>query len=285
MANPTQYYRPRTLDEAVVLAGQPGTLAIAGGALAFGQMSVPYETFVDLQDVAELKTVGIAEAGLHIGAACTLGSLLGRDEIPAALKTALTRSISPHILNNTSVGEAILWRKDDILIEWFTTLVAMGAATEAIIPQRSAALREYRKVIIADERIEAELITALVLPLESTTRVGLAQVARTPAAPSIVCAAACVTFDGDGRVTRAMGATGDVANAQMTEYFESSSVTSYVLGSLTGWPLNRETIGAVIEEQFGSGTYSGGELDESYRSAMAAVCLERALEACRPAEE
>lgn len=285
MANPTQYYRPRTLDEAVVLAGQPGTLAIAGGALAFGQMSVPYETFVDLQDVAELKTVGTAEAGLHIGSACTLGSLLDCDEIPAALKTALTRSISPHVLNNTSVGEAILWRKDDILIEWFTTLVAMGAATETIIPQRSAALREYRKVIIADERIEAELITALALPLESTTRVGLAQVARTPAAPSIVCAAACVTFDGDGRVTRAMGATGDVANAQMTEYFESSSVTSYVLGSLTGWPLNRETIGAVIEEQFGSGTYSGGELDESYRSAMAAVCLMRALEACRPAED
>jgi len=285
MANPTQYYRPRTLDEAVMLAAQPGVLAIAGGALAFGQMSLPFETFVDLQDVAELKTVGTTEAGLQIGAACMLGELLERDEIPAALKTALTRSISPHVLNNTSVGEAVLQRGNDALLEWCTVLVAMGAAAETIIPERSVAHREWRKLISADVRMDTELITALVLPIEATTRVGLAQVARTPADQPIVCAAACVTCDGEGRVTSAMGATGtNSAEVESTE-FKPPFVNNWVLGSLSGWPLNHETVRAVIEEQFGSGTYSGGALDKSYRSAMAAVCLMRALEACRPAGE
>lgn len=281
MANPTQYYRPRTLDEAAALAAEPGALAMAGGALTFGQSGFSCAALVDLQDVAELKTVETTAAGLQIGAACTLASLLERDDIPAALKTALTRTISPNVLNNASVGEAILRRNDDTLIEWLTTLVAAGAGVEVIIPQRTASRREWRLLAVADEHLNTELITTLILPIGVNTRLGLAQVARTPAAPAIVCAAARVDFDSEGRITQALGATGDMADAWKDEMSEARAVNTIVLGSLTGWPLNHETIMAVLEENFGSWRHSEStDLNDSYREAMTPICVQRALEAC-----
>lgn len=281
MAQPTHYYRPRTLNEAVMLAAQPNTLAIAGGALMFGQQAIPYETFVDLQDVAELKAVEVTETGLRIGAACMLGSLLEHDTVPAALKNALTRSISPHVLNHTSVGEAFLRREDPALREWLAVLVAMGAAAETIIPERPVTLREWRTITTVDSRILGELIAALFLPMGPTTRVGLAQVSRTPADQAMLCAAVCVSFNGDGRVARATAALHYGEAREETEFGTIPPVQPQVLGTLIGWPLNAGTIHAIIEERTPHASqHHDAVSSHAYQAAVAAVCMGRALEQC-----
>ena len=69
-----------------------------------------------------------------------------------------------------------------------------------------------------------------------------------------------------------MAALGGVSN---------EPVNGYVLGSLSGWPLNHETAlaaaEAVAEHLTPPDDYLGSA---EYRQAMAAVCLARALESC-----
>ncbi|HYO87037.1 MAG TPA: FAD binding domain-containing protein [Candidatus Limnocylindrales bacterium] len=273
MTNPTQYYRPRSLNEALALAAQPGTLAMAGGALTFGHQVLPYASVVDLQDIADLKTVAVDETGLRIGAVLTLSALLDQPELPAALKSALTRTLSPNVLNGASVGESLRGRAHVLLQEWLAALVALGAAAETINPQHVAAHRERHMLITADQRLEEELITALLLPpMGPRTKLGTAHVARTPADAAIVCAAACVKFDEAGKVSSAMAALTGVSAAP---------VEGFALGALSGWPLNHETAQAAAEQIIWRIDPPDDYLGSAdYRRSMAAVCLTRALEAC-----
>lgn len=273
MTTPTQYDRPRSLNEALALSAQPGTLALAGGALAFGQMSLPYDHIVDLQDVSELKVFEASDAGLRIGAALPLSALLERDELPVALKEALTRALSPNVLNGASVGESLLLRAHPLLREWFAALIALGAAAETAGAANGPGQRGRRLLLTADPRLEHEVITALLLPpFGARVRLGAAHVARTPADAPIVNAAACVHFNDEGRVSSAMAALGGVS---------AEPVSGYVLGSLSGWPLNTETAQAAAEEVAEHLTPPGDFLGSvEYRRAMAAICLARALEAC-----
>ncbi|MBL8148190.1 MAG: FAD binding domain-containing protein [Anaerolineae bacterium] len=277
MTTPTQYDRPRSLSEALALAGQPGTLAIAGGALTFGQMNLPYEHIVDLQDIPELKMVEASEAGMRIGAALPLSALLERDELPAALKASLTRAISPNVLNGASIGESLLLRTYPALREWFAALIALGAAAETADPRHGPGHRERHLLLTAGPKLEQEVITALLLPaFEPRVALGAAHVARTPADAPIVNAAACVHFDEQGRVKSAMAALGGVSAAP---------VDGFVLGSLSGWPLNRETAQAAAEQIAAHLAPPDDYLGSSeYRQAMAAVCLMRALEACQASQ-
>ena len=179
---------------------EPGARALAGGALAFGQMSIPYEHIVDLQDVAELKSVEAGDTGLRIGAAVSLSALLEREDVPAALKASLSRCISPNILNGASVGESLVLRNHPLLREWFAALIALGAAAETIDPQRGPGHRERHLLLTANPRLEHEVIAALLLPpFGPHIGLGAANVARTPADAPIVNAAACVHFDEAGK--------------------------------------------------------------------------------------
>ncbi len=273
MTNPTQYYRPRSLNEALALAAQPGALAMAGGALTFGHAVLPFASVVDLQDVSELKTFTQTDAGLRIGAALPLSALLDRDELPAALKASLTRVLSENLLNGTSVGESLRQRANPLLREWLAGLVALGAAAEITDPHRGPAHTERQLLMLADQRLETDVITALLLPpMTARMALGSAHVARTPADAAIVCAATCVRFDEAGKVSSGMAALGGVSAAP---------VDSFVLGSLSGWHLNTETAQAAAEEIAAHLTPPEDYLGSSeYRQAMAAVCVQRALEAC-----
>jgi len=273
MTAPTQYYRPRSLTEALALAAQPGTLAMAGGALTFGHLLLPYETVVDLQDVPELNTVTADDAGLRIGAALPLSAVLDQPGLPDALKESLTRVLSPNVLNGASVGESLRSRTNLLLREWLAALVALGAAVETVDPNGGSLHRERRLLLTADQRIEHEVITALLLPPPGPRMaLGASQVARAPADAPIVNAAACVRFDEAGKVASAMAALGGVSPAP---------VDGFVLGSLSGWPLNHETAQAAAEQIAAHLTPPDDYLGSAdYRKAMAAVCLTRALEAC-----
>jgi CO/xanthine dehydrogenase FAD-binding subunit len=179
------------------------------------------------------------------------------------------------VLNGASVGEGLLFRVHPLLREWWTALVALGAAAEVVDPQRGLAHRDRRLLLTADPRLQHDLITALLLlPFGAQSALGVAHVARTPADAPIVNVAVCVHFDEAGKVRSAMAALGGVAE---------SPVTGHVLGSLSGWPLNAETAQAAAEEVAAHLSPPDDYLGSGeYRQAMAAVCLARALEGCTP---
>ena len=78
-------------------------------------------------------------------------------------------------------------------------------------------------------------------------------------------------------VSSAMAALGGVSAAPLD---------GFVLGSLSGWPLNHETAQAAAEQIAAHLSPPDDYLGSSeYRQAIAAVCLMRALEACNPGQE
>src|SRR5262245_47531241 len=127
MTNPTSYHRPRTLAEAIELAAH-ADIALAGGALTFGRLDLPYSHVVDLQDVAELKQIERRDDSMVIGAAVMLQEVVDSPEIPAALKRSLTRAIPLNIRNGASVGESLMAQNPPR--EWLAALAALNAQVE-----------------------------------------------------------------------------------------------------------------------------------------------------------
>src|SRR5690606_6043458 len=107
-SKPTNYYRPATRDEALALVGEPDAIAVAGGALLFSRLELPYTTVIDLQDVPELNEIAADEHGVTIGAAVRLQDVVESDDVPAFLKRSLTRALPLNIRNGASVGESLM---------------------------------------------------------------------------------------------------------------------------------------------------------------------------------
>src|SRR5689334_14063222 len=122
MTHPKIYYRPKTLIEAIERAAQPNSVALAGGALAFGALELPYEAVVDLQDLEELQQIEIVSTTLRIGGAVTLSELVESPIVPFTLKQSLTRAIPPNLRNNTSIGETLMVSNTSVLREWLAML-------------------------------------------------------------------------------------------------------------------------------------------------------------------
>ena len=52
MTKPTNYYRPKTLTEAIALTQQPDSVVLAGGTLTLRGVSLPYyDTVIDVQEM------------------------------------------------------------------------------------------------------------------------------------------------------------------------------------------------------------------------------------------
>src|SRR4051794_39950754 len=95
MTNPTNYYRPKTLTEAIVLTQQPDSIVLAGGTVTLQGLSLPFNTVIDVQDVPELHQLDQGEGGATFGAALSLQTVLDWSSLPDALRRSLTRTIPP----------------------------------------------------------------------------------------------------------------------------------------------------------------------------------------------
>lgn len=274
MHNPRQYYRPKTLDEAIQLANQPGALAIAGGALSFGSLGLSYETVIDLQDIAEIKQIESVGDSISIGGAATLQQVVESADVPDVLKGALTRNLPLNTRNGASVAESLTVK--DPPCEWLAALVAWDIGVEQMLPTGDRVIDGMASLLqgTSKQTLNSGIITRLDIPLlGGNEAVGTAFIARTPADEPVVNAAAYVMLDEGGNsdfsFAAICGASVDV-------------VVNFHLGTLDGNPLNEGNIAStakwVMTQVDPVADYRGSA---EYRREMARVTVQRALLECK----
>jgi CO/xanthine dehydrogenase FAD-binding subunit len=282
MVNPKHYYRPKTLAEALERAAQLGSIALAGGALAFQGLTLSYETVVDLQDIEEINTIEVRDDGLHIGGAVLLQTVIESPHVSEALKWALKRTVPPNICNNTSVGETLMVTDSAALPlrEWLAALCVLGATIEYAGHAESGqyslwseSLSEFVHMIHGHHHpFEGVICRLQISNLPERAAIGTAYVSRTPADAPIVNAAAIIHLSEDGHIINADAA---VCGASKLP------ILLLDLKSLNGKPLNESSIADAVKsipvQVNPEGDYLGSA---DYRREMARVCVRRALEMC-----
>ena len=280
MANPRNYYRPTTLEDALERAIHPGSIALAGGALTLGGIVLPYETLVDLQAIPALHQIEVRDGMITIGGAVSLQQVVRLSSAPEVLKQSLTRALPLNIRNGASVGESLTVA--DPPPEWLATLVALGATIEHAGKLGSRdqdtfweqPVAEFVTLLNEHGHPYQGIVKALNLPpLNNDTAVGIAHVARTPADRPIVNASARLRLDEDGSVTEALVV---ICGASKTP------VLTLELSALAGKALTDASMAVAIESiperVHPVGDYLGSV---EYRQQMASLCVRRALENCR----
>jgi carbon-monoxide dehydrogenase medium subunit len=194
---PTAYYRPDNLAEALRLLQQPHTVPLAGGSKLIA---------ADITDaVVDLQALGLNEATMgngrcHIGAAITLTDLAaalpeGEEHSPTPLlRKAIQRAGANTYRNAATPGGSIASRLADS--ELLAALLVLDAALTLRTPDPvEMGLGDY---LAAAER-PFGLITAITIPWEQG-RFASERVARTPADYPIVSVTAWQPEGGSPRL-------------------------------------------------------------------------------------
>jgi CO/xanthine dehydrogenase FAD-binding subunit len=280
MSNPTHYYRPQTLAEAIQRAAQPNSIALDGGALTLGGVLLPFETVVDLQDLVELKRIQVDADGLHIGGSARLQNVVESPDVPDLLKRALTRVLPLNIRCGASVSESLATPRPPC--EWLTALTAMQAIVEHAGNLQSTDESDFWEESVAEfvnllyqhgHPYQGVVIQVRVPHLPARTAIGTAFVARTPADKPILNAAVRVTLVEDGTVAETVAVISGASDTR---------VASLHLNHVPGKPLadaDLTTLTNYVEDSVSPvDDYHGSR---EYRRKMAGVCVRRALEDCR----
>ena len=272
MRNPTGYYRPQTVSEAVALLMQRHitTVALAGGALRLAsEDELEFEAVVDLQDIAELSAISeTSDHRLHIGAGVSLETFVNHPACPAMLRQVIRRVVPLNRRNGISVGELIDFQAE--LAEVTAALMALGTVVIMRAPDEG-------RVVLADWPAATPsqgLIIGLEVPLSSSEICwGAAHVARTPADEAIVSAAAVLVVE-EGMVTEARLALSGLWSAPA----RLAQAGNLLHGNALDGSAIASVLDALRDEVAPVGDYLGSE---AYRRAMAVVIARRALEQCQ----
>ncbi len=195
---PLDYYRPKTLAEALTLLQQGVPLA-GGTALTPNRRAV--EAVVDLQDLG-LDSFEVSENGFRIGAALPLQALVtAADHLPPALVQACRLEAGWNIRNQATLAGTLI--SSDGRSPLLTTLLALGATLEWAQAESRTELDEFLSVRSSPSPVG--LITAI--HIRRPDRLAYEQVARSPADRPQVCAAAAF-FGNAGQVRVAIGGYG-----------------------------------------------------------------------------
>jgi CO/xanthine dehydrogenase FAD-binding subunit len=270
MTNPRIYYRPTTLEQALDYLQRPGSVALSGGAFLLGGLDLPYDTVVDLQDIAALRTVERA----RLGGAAMLQMVVESPDMPDKLKDSITRTLPLNRRIALSVGESLTVENPPR--EWLALLAVLDAEIEhsGFRKAESGFTRTPVEQFIADLNrhgfpYQGLLLAVHLPPLSRTTRLGAAFVARTPADWPIVNAAVRVDLDDNNVVQKAMVALGGVSPLP---------VMKYELATLAGQPLSDSLIESaarsIADRIVPVADYRGSV---EYRREMGAVMVKRAL--------
>lgn len=266
------YHRPRTLADALALLNEPRGIVLAGGALSLAGTDPAIETFVDLQDVPELRVLESDTAGVQIGGARMLSELANHASVPHALRQSLLRCVPHNILNNVSVDESFQQRSHPLLREWITALVAYDPGVEIALPDGTLQMLNAETMLL-DPNVPRGIIVRFLIPsLRERQRFGIASVSRTPADAALVAAAVFIHLEADGRVRQVIAAVSG-ASAEPVQLVDLSALDDTMIdhGSIAS------AAAAVGEQLRPVGDYKGSA---EYRREMAQVCLRRALEQC-----
>lgn len=207
-----EYFRPKTLEEALERLAQPNTRPLGGGTVLSRQSDEAFDV-VDLQALGLNKIHKVGEK-LEIGATATLQALLECEHTPEALKTAL-RLEAPLNLRNIGTVAGTL-----VACDGRSPFAAVMLALDAKLtvdggPQteEKATSTDYRLgdlLPLRQEILRGKLITKIEIPLNVS--LAYEYVARTPVDRPIVCAALAQWTSGRTRlVVGGWGASPSVA--------------------------------------------------------------------------
>ncbi len=217
----TAYHRPKTLEEALKLLTQPGTVPLGGGTLLTHGTADPVQA-VDLQ-LLGLDTLtkngndpstGSGQR-LQLGATLTLQALLESEHCPEAWKRAIKLEAPINIRNMATVAGTLV--ACDGRSTFATLLLAMDAKLEIANPKPSIVnLGDFLPLR------PRGLITSITLPLN--VKFAFESVARTPSDSPIVCVA--VAGWASGRKRMAVGGFGKSPMLAMDGTSSDDAVTA-----------------------------------------------------------
>lgn len=268
MRNLSEYYRPKTIEEALALLARGAAIAPIGGGsalLAEGRRDV--EAVVDLQDL-ELSYVRREGEALRIGATTTLQTLIDAPDAAQAwdgeLARVATLSAARNLREQGTLAGALVSAEG---IHPLAVLLLALDTTLAIEPGRkTVSLEEFLEKRAS--LITASLITEAIIPLPAiggTQRAAFEKVSRTPADLPIVCAAVRARIEqGVARDVRI--ALGGVA----ARPYRAARLEQAVAGQ----PLDAAAVDLSIEPLEPPSDFLGSA---EYRREMAAVLTRRAV--------
>lgn len=177
----TDYFRPKTLSEALEYLKKPEALPLGGGTLLSTLKSASVKA-VDLQAL-DLNAIHTKGNFLEIGATVTLQQLLESEYISNALKTVLKLEAPLNIRNTATVAGTLVAANGR---STFTSaLLALDAKLN--IAPNDEELEIGNFLPLRPDNLRGKLITSISIPLN--TNLTFESVARTPADKPIVCAA------------------------------------------------------------------------------------------------
>ena len=260
---PTAYYRPNNLPEALRLLQQPDTVPLAGGTKLIAADIT--DAVVDLQDLGLNQTQAERDQ-LTIGATMTLAELTAvlaqePDDSPAPLLYKAIHQAGPNTYRNAAtLGGSIASRLADS--ELLAALLVLDTALVINTPDAvEMSLVDY---LSAEER-PFGLITAISIPWQ-TGRFASERVARTPVDYPIVSVTAWVP-DGDSPRLAATGI--EIVPARLLE--AEQAVTNGV---------DERSLETAVTAAKAQCTHPGDfRGDTHYRANMVAVLTKRVLSA------
>jgi CO/xanthine dehydrogenase FAD-binding subunit len=209
-----RYAKPRSLDEALALLGEAPWKILAGGTdfyPALGSRPLS-DNVLDINALAELRSIGESRSHIVIGARTTWADILGHPLPQAfdALKQAAREVGSPQIQNVASIAGNLC--NASPAADGVPALMLLDAEVELRSRTESRVL-PLHKFILGNRRIAlepGEMVTAIRIPRMSALGTSSFQKlgARRYLVISIAMAAARVVLTEDGKVAEAAVAVG-----------------------------------------------------------------------------
>jgi putative selenate reductase FAD-binding subunit len=176
-----QYYRPKTMQEALILLSQPNTIPLGGGTILSQRRKEDFSV-IDLQAL-DLNTIHKSGNTLEIGATVTLQTLFESAYTPEALKTAIKLETPLNIRTKGTVAGTLITCTGRS--SFGTVMLALDADC-SLAGEDPQTFRIGNLLPIRNEFFHGTLITKIKIPL--ITKLGFETIARTPDDKPIICA-------------------------------------------------------------------------------------------------
>ncbi len=213
MLNLREIHKPKTIEQALALVQQPGTVVMAGGTGLLADQRKDVRAVVDLSELS-LSYIREQEGTIAIGATTTLAELAGSPIVGAAANGVVAqvahRSGTSLLRNQATVVGTLIAEPVGILA---TVLLALDATIEAFT-WASSVKREELAYFLAHraESLKNAIVTQVVIPVAALKRrAAVETVARTPSDKPIVTVCATRADTPPREVTIALGGVDEFA--------------------------------------------------------------------------
>lgn len=279
LPNLRAYHRPETLEEALRLIRQPGTVPLGGGTHLLPGKDPSVEAVVDLSRLGLSYIEGKPDR-VSVGATTTLQQVMESEEI-AALTQGLIGEVVPLVTSRNLRGQATIGgmlacgEADHPLL---VLLLALDASLTLWAPEQQTV--DLDRFLAHRPRLLAGggLITELEIPRPvGAVGLGFAHVGRTPKDRPIVCAAALLRLK-EGTCEEVRLALGGVGDRPL----RASRAEQHLAGREPSVKRIEEAASLAAEPLDPPSDFRGSN---EYRRAMASVLARRALLAAKERAE